>query len=256
MDEQEGSGLMTGVASMIIAMCAGYAAWQMTDLLEKRKESRLVQTREMTPEQIEKYKRVLFYGGLAFAVILFLATNNVKHAFSVFSLCFFGGIFLEKGIGWKEKNQVKQMVSELSVYLDTFLTLHKSGMNMEDALRDSLVVTKHLPALMEPVLERWHDRGGAEQAIKSLEETNVQEIKTLSTMLLQVVKGGEKSLDFIEQWKDQLALMEHLNRQANSNKKPVFYTVLLGLPFLASVITWFYPYFIQARDMFSGFLGM
>lgn len=251
-------------ASLVIALCLGYAVWALLMLVPKRKAKPVAPIAldvtfypfALTQDKVERYKRVLFYGGLVTGLVVYGFTLNPVHLFFIFSSGFLGGLVLDKGVEWSVKHKKRQMVAELSIYLDTFLSLHKSGLNMEDALRDSLAVTKHLPALMNSVLKKWHDRGGAERAIKSLETSDLAEIKTLATMLIQVIRGGEKSLDFVEQWKDQLAMMEHLNRQASANTKPVVYTVLLGLPFLASVITWFYPYFVQARDMFSGFLGM
>ncbi|GGK33251.1 hypothetical protein GCM10010965_27630 [Caldalkalibacillus thermarum] len=263
---------MTAGVSFLISLCIGYACWQACNIEnnmpktieskrpktggEKQEKEMLFYPLSLTPKKAERLARVLLYGGLLLALLIYAVTLDYLVPMVIFVTCFLGSFFSVKAVEWTIRNRKRQMVAELHVYLDTFLSLTKAGLNTEDALRDALVVTRYLPALMNPVLDKWHDHGGAEKAVKLLEKSELTEIKTLATMLMQVIRGSEKAFEFIEQWKDQLLMMEYLNREAKANTKPVFYTILLGLPFFASVITWFYPYFVQARDMFSGFLGM
>src|SRR5699024_12288954 len=60
----------------------------------------------------------------------------------------------------------------------TFLSLYQSGVKMEVAINDALVVTKHLPHVFRPVLQGWHDRGGPEESLKILRNLDIDELKT------------------------------------------------------------------------------
>src|SRR5699024_5565899 len=179
-----------------------------------------------------------------------------QSALIVFGLCFLIGLAFKRVVEVQEQRIQKEMVRELPVFLDTFLSLYQSGVKMEVAINDALVVTKHLPHVFRPVLQGWHDRGGPEESLKILRNLDIDELKTCSTMLIQVVRGSERSLEFLKEWKNQLSEMQHLNKEAGSATKPIFYTFLLFLPFSSAIVTWFYSFFIKAMNMFEGFSGV
>lgn len=209
----------------------------------------------LNDRKAERLQKILFYVGLISGVVLFLIGRRTS-VFLVFTFFFISGIVLKRVIEAKRKQWKKEMVRELPTFLDTFLSLYQSGAKMETAIEDSLVVTKRLPYAFYPVLSKWHERGGPDEALKYLQVLDIAELNTCATMFRQVVKGGERSEQFLSEWKNQLAEMEHLNQEAGSSTKPIAYTALLGLPFAASIVTWFYPFIIKTEHMFDGFLGM
>ncbi|MFD1363087.1 hypothetical protein [Lentibacillus salinarum] len=248
----------------VIAGSIGYIVWQLLNILnnlphntkEQEGTERIIPYPfGLTPKKAETIQKIGFYTGIV-AGILFYFTGGLQPAFIVFAVFFFMGIAFKRVIESKEKRVKKEMVQELPVFLDTFLSLYQSGAKMEVAIQDALVVTKQLPHAFRPVLFKWQDRGGPEEALKSLGDLEIAELKTCSTMLIQVVRGGERSLEFLKEWKKQLADMEHLNKEAGSATKPIFYTALLFLPFASAIVTWFYPFFIRALNMFEGFSGV
>lgn len=248
--------------SALIACSLGYSVWQLLGMIkntyredEPEQETIIPYPFGLTPNKVERLQKIIFYAGLLLAIVLYL-THGIQTALSVFAGCFVAGLILKRVVEMRLKRIKQDMKRELPVFLDTFLSLYQSGVKMEVAMNDALVVTKHLPYAFHPVLLKWHDREGPEAALETLRALDISELKTCATMLTQVVRGSERSLEFLKEWKDQLAEMEHLNKEAGSAKKPIFFTVLLGLPFASAVVTWFYPFFIQAKNMFNGFLGM
>lgn len=253
--------LLYGAAG-IIACSMGYTMWQFIEYL--RKIPYTAKGRDptdriipypfgLTPSKADMLQRVVFYTGIGAGILLYFL-SGVTPAFIVFAVCFVVGVAFKRVIETQETHVKKEMVRELPVFLDTFLSLYQSGVKMEVAIRDALVVTKQLPYVFKPVLTKWQDRGGPEEALKALGEMDITELKTCATLFTQVIRGGERSLEFLKEWKEQLAEMEHLNQQAGSATKPVFFTALLFLPFASAIVTWFYPFFIRAMQMFDGFL--
>jgi len=253
-------------AAVIVITCSiGYVTWQLLHMFtvnrtnqsnKHRQDNRLIPYPfDLTPEKVEVIQKVSFYLGLLIGIFLYLK-KGLQPAFIVFAISFLAGLAFKRIVEAQEQKIQKEMVRELPVFLDTFLSLYQSGVKVEVAINDALVVTKQLPYVFRPVLHRWHDRGGPEEALKILRKLDIDELKTCSTMLIQVVRGSERSLDFLKEWKDQLSEMEHLNKEAGSATKPIFYTFLLFLPFSSAIVTWFYPFFIRAMNMFKGFSGV
>lgn len=209
----------------------------------------------LTDKKAEWLQKILFYTGLISGVVLFLIGSRTA-AFLVFASLFMAGIVLKCVIKVRRNQWEKEMVRELPTFIDTFLSLYQSGSKMEIAIEESLVVTKRLPYAFRPVLSKWHERGGPEEALKQLHVLDLTVMTTCTSMFRQVFKGGDRSEQFLKEWKNQLAEMEHLNQEAGMSTKPIAYTALLGLPFAASIVTWFYPFIIQTQHMFDGFLGM
>jgi len=240
-------------------LAVGYAAWQALGMVpvhssEDKKEEKkpTINLFGVTPKRAENVQRGLFYVGLLLFLYLFLF--NKIAAIIAFAVCILAGLVFKRILEIYEARVKRDMVYELPVFLDTFLSLYTSGLKMETAIQDSLVVTKRLPIAFEPVLAKWHDRGGPEIALKTLVQFNIADLKTCATMMIQLVRGGERSIEFLREWKDQLTIMEHLKQEAGSAAKPIYFTFLLGLPFSVSIVTWFYPFFVQAMHMFDGFL--
>lgn len=249
-------------AAGVITCSVGYGIWELINLLThlpsspKKPDDRLIPYPfGLTPKKAETIQKTGFYAGILAGVLLYFA-SGLAPAFIVFAICFIAGVAFKRVIDTRENSVKKEMVKELPVFLDIFLSLYESGVKMEVAIGDALVVTRQLPYAFRPVLMKWQDRGGPEEALKHLRELNITELKTCSTMFTQLIRGGERSLAFLQEWKNQLAEMEHLNKEAGSATKPIFFTALLFLPFASAIVTWFYPFFIKAMHMFDGFTGV
>ncbi|HEX7064323.1 MAG TPA: hypothetical protein VF199_04585 [Bacillales bacterium] len=256
--------MLIGV-SFILALAVGCLAWEGIGLLKPitvqavhEKDVEVIQFPYpfgITPAKVTYIQRYLFYVGILGAMLLFLLAGKTPALFCLAAF-FLMGLLLKQGIDLWVRKFKEDLKKELPIFLDTFLSLYQSGVKMEQAIGDSLTITQKLASVFRPVLFRWHNRDGPEAALGVLRSLDVSEIKTCATMFTQVIRGGERSVDFLKEWKEQLTEMEHLNREAGSATKPIFFTALLFLPFGASIVTWFYPFFIQAMHMFDGFLGM
>lgn len=208
---------------------------------------------KVTAKTVTLIERILLYSGILLGLFLFLNDKRLVGYF-VFAGFFFASTFTKRVFFNLARKHKEKVTRELPIFLDAFISLVKSGSTMEQALNDSIHVSSAVYKQMRPVLDDWHNPRGPIQAIGKLEKSDIVQLQLLSGLFMQLAQGGKHAIPMLENYKEQLTQMNHYHRIQNANKKPVYHTLLLMFPFMAAVISWFYPLMIAAAGMFDGFL--
>lgn len=203
------------------------------------------------PMKIQKVQYSVYLLGFI-AAAFFAFAGTFWDAIYALGVAYLIGLLMKTVIIRKGKEADRKAVMDLPMYLDAVAGLLKVGYSLENALAKSLHMSPDVARHVKPVLMKWGS--GPLAAIAALEKNPLPEYQMLAAVLSQVYQGGKGALEMLENYRRQLAEVNYFKRLEAVNKKPVQNTALLMLPFAGAVIAAFYPYFINAMNMFSGFM--
>ena len=257
---------MGAVVSLVVGALAGLAVFNairgmsMDAVLERVKvDSELEESLRkldlpFTAKQVQKCQYGIYLLGLVLAGI-FVFIGDIWTALYTLCMAYLIGFLFKVFIIRKGKENDQKAVQDLPMYLDAVSGLVNAGYSLERGLELSLHVSPYVARQIKPVLLQWNNRNGPLAAIAVLEKSPIPEYQMLAAVLAQVQQGGASSLEILEKFKEQLSEINYFKRLAEVNKKPVKNTALLMIPFAGAVAAAFYPYFINAMTMFSGFIN-